>query len=533
VNLHRVGRLSRILVVSQVRSGRASSDPGSFFGRPYAIAFLDLAAFLGAFAVVAWGLESVRISTTNLATLANDVFPFLPLVSVAAVLIAGVMFELTNTARFSGSDAANWLPITPSEYVAASSAAIAYSYTPAIALLLGGLLPIAVAGGVAATYLLCAGLSAVGLYQGGVLVEMVRATTQRSSGFGSGRRGQLGIVFRAALLVVIILAFDLAFNPVFLLAFLQRFSTYSYVTALVPFLWSTRGLTAWVSGDRLLGSAFALAQLGFVGLLVYLAGALRVRFWVPAASEIQISPAVSARGHPFLAMLGLSPAEAAIVSKDLRGFVRRREMLPTLVVPIVLIVLMLVEGSAIGAFGSVLWMGWVAGFFALLLAVTSVGQERRSFQSFYAYPISARAVLRAKATAVLLPALVGAAAMAIVIGFVFALAPLAVAAFVLVNGAGAVLLTLWGLVFAARFSDFQERPRPQYLRPGAMLGAMGSGMVLLFAVLVPAALAVLSAWGPDSLGFAAWTVAFALAASALAIHWARTGFDRLFREIPV
>jgi hypothetical protein len=532
VNVHRVGRLAGTLVASQLRSGRSNSNPKSFFGQPYAIAFIDLWVFLAGLTLAAWVLRTVSLSPSTTATLATTALPLIPLVGVAAVLIAGVMFELTNTARFSGSDAANWLPITPAEYVAASSAAIAYSYSPAIALFLGALLPVSVAGGVLATYVLAAVLSVVGLYEGGVLVEMVRATTQRSSGLGSGRRGQLGILVRAVLLVVLILVFDLAFNPVFLLAFLQRFSTYEVLTLFVPFLWSVRGLTAAAAGDWLLGGALTAGQVAFVGGLLYLAGRLRVRFWVPAAAEIQISPSVSLRGHPFLTSLGLSPSEAAIVSKDLRGFVRRREMLPTLVVPVVLIVLMLVEGSAIGAFGSVLWVGWVGGFFALLLAITSVGQERRSFQSFYAYPITPRTVLRAKFVAVLLPALVGAVAMGLVVGLLFGLSPAGVAAFVVLIAAGAVLLALWGLVFAARFSDFQERPRPQYLRPGAMLGAMGSGMALLFALLVPGAFALLGTWGPASVALTVWTLGFAVVGGALAAHWARTGFDRLFREIP-
>jgi hypothetical protein len=533
VNLHRVGRLAGTLVASQLRSGRSTSNPRSLFGRPFAIAVYDLAAFVGAFAVVFSLLPSASISAADLATVADYAFPFLPMVAVAAVLIAGVMFELTSTARFSGSDAANWLPITPTEYVAASSGAIAYSYSPAIALFLGGLLPIALAGGVTATYLLCLFLSVVALFEGGVLVEMVRSTTQRTSGLGSGRRGQLGILLRALLLIVLILVFDLAFNPVFLLGFLQRFSTYGFVTALVPFLWSTRGLTAWVDGDPLLGGAFVAGQVAFVGVLVYLAGMLRVRYWVPTATEVQIAPGASSRGHPFLVVLGLSPPEAAIVSKDLRGLVRRREMLPTLVVPVVLVILMLVEGAAIGPLGSVLWVGWVAGFFALLLAVTSLGQERRSFQSFYAYPITPRTVLRAKATSVLVPAVIGASAMAAAVGVIFRLAPVSVAAFVVLNAAAAVLLALWGLVFAARYSDFQDRPRPQYLRPGAMLGAMGSGMLLLFALLIPGAFALLGGWGPASVGLILWIIGFAVAAGALASHWARTGFDRLFREIPV
>ena len=208
-------------------------------------------------------------------------------------------------------------------------------------------------------------------------------------------------------------------------------------------------------------------------------------------------------------------------------------MLPTLVVPVVLIVLMVVEGSRIGPFGSMLWVGWVAGFFALLLAVTSVGQERRAFQSLYAYPITARSVLRAKAVSVLLPALVGAVAMAVAVGWVFGFGPVTIGGFAFVSVVGAVLLALWGLVFAARYSDFQERPRPQYLRPGAMLVAMGSGMLVLFAVLLPGAFLLLGAPGSAALGLAVWTVGFALTLGGLAAYWARTGFDRLFREVPV
>ncbi len=531
MDLHRVRRLTETLVASQLRSGRTSSNPKAWAGRSWLIALLDVALFTVGVALASAVLRPIGLSGGELAQVTATTAPLLPLVAVGAVLIAGVLFELTTTARFSGSDAANWLPVTPSEYVASSASAIAYTYSPAVALFLGALLPVAVAGGALGTYLLAAVLSAVGLFEGGVLVEMVRAATQRTGAPATGRRGQIAILLRAMLLVVLILAFDLAFNPVLLLPLVEQFSAHELVTAAVPVFWSTEALSLWSRGEVALGLGFTAGQCGFVALLVFLAGRLRARYWTPMPTEARLSVPFASRGHPLWRALGLSAAEAALASKDLRGFVRRREMLPTLVVPVVLIVLLLAEGSSIGLFGSVLWAGWVAGFFSLLLASTSIGQERRSLQSLFAYPISSRTVLRAKAASVLFPALVGAEAMTATVGGLFRFPPLELLALALLLAVGSVVLAFWGFAFAARYSDFQERPRPQYLRPGAMLAALGSGMVVLFGFLVPGILAILAVGSPAP-GLLALAFAIALGIGGFAVYWARTGFDRLFRELP-
>lgn len=533
MDLHRVRRLAGILVASQLRSGRSTSDPRSFWSRGWVYAWLDGGLFFAAFAIVGTLLPSSGLPTATLALAVNSIAPLLPVLAVGAVLVAGVMFELTTTAKFSGSDAANWLPITPTEYVAASSCAIAYTYSPVMALILGALLPVAVAAGLGGTYALAGALAAIGLYEGAVLVEMVRAGTQRASTVGSGRRGQFALLFRAALMVVIILLFDLAFYPVVLLGFIRGFTAFEWLTSAVPLFWSTRALSEWIGGAPYLGLAFAAAQAAFVGLLVYLAGILRRRYWVPNPTEVRILSPSEYRGHPYLAAVGLTAPEAAMVSKDLRGLVRRREMLPTLVVPIVLVLLLTIEGSMLGGFGSVVWVGWVVGFFALLLAVTSVGQERRALQVLYAYPITGRSVFRAKAASVVGPALVAAVVMPIAVAALFRFPVASAAGFIVADAVGAIVLAFWGLVFAARFSDFQERPRPQYLRPGAMLGAMGSGMVILFAILLPATYAILGATDLVSfLELAVGAGTAALVSGFLALHWAQTGFDQLFRQVP-
>ena len=195
------------------------------------------------------------------------------------------------------------------------------------------MLPVSAAGGVLPSYVFAALLALVGLYEGGVLVEMVRALSQRSTSIGYGRRGSITILLRVGLIVVVILAFDLSFNPAFLLDFLNRFPSNTLWTALIPFLWSAQGLADWANGAWLEGAGFGIGQVAFVAFLAYAAGRLRLRYWVPSGGDLEMVGSTVVSGHPFLTTLGLSAPEAALVSKDLRGLVRRREMLPILALP--------------------------------------------------------------------------------------------------------------------------------------------------------------------------------------------------------
>ena len=531
MELHRVRRLASTLVASQLRSGRSGSDPKSFLGQPVLIAVIDAGLFLGAAGVATAVVAGGRIVPVDLTGVLANILPFVPLVAVAVVLLAGVLFELTTTAKFAGSDAANWLPLVPAEYLAASVSAIAYTYSPAVAITLGAIFPLAILGGTALLYAATAALAVVALFEGAVLVEMIRAATQRASNITAGRRGQVNLVLRAFVLILVILLLELAFNPVFLFGVAHRLSTVALITAAIPFFWSTEALTQGAAGFVNVGVGFAVAQVAFVAALGYLAVDLRERYWAPAPTEVRLEAHRYAARNPLLALLGLSAAESALVAKDLKGLIRRREMLPTLVIPVVLAVLVVAEGGALGSPVSVIWVGWVAGFFALLIAGTSVGQERRALQLLYAFPVSTRSILRAKAAFVLVPSLVVALGLTGVVGVFFGLPPGTFVGVLVLVVAICVVLTFWGLAFAARYSDFQERPRPQFLRPGGMLAATGSSMVLLFAILVPGTVALLYPSG-NSLLLGLLGAGIAAVGGGLGVQLTRTGFDQLFRELP-
>jgi hypothetical protein len=535
MDLHTVRRISGVLVASQIRSGRSSTDPRSLFAQPWIFAVIDLALFSGLFTLTLLVVPTTTPVSAIFLPLLTSLLPFLPLYAVATVLVAGVMFELTATAKFAGSDAVNWLPVTPGEYVLASSSAIAYTYSPALAFILGPVAALSWEVGLGGPVLLVTFLSIVGLFEGAFLVEMVRSATQRVGSSG-GRRGRLSLILRAAALLVLVLALQLAFNPVFLFDSLNGLTVLANFSAFIPVFWSTHATTLWLAGDPALSLAFVVAQLVFAALLLAIAAELRIRYWVISATEFSFDAHEYASQHPFLSALGLDRAEAAIVTKDFHGLTRRREMMPMLVVPLVIFIVVLVEnvgssGSGLPHTWGLVFVGWAGGFLALLLATTSVGQERRALQTLYAAPITGRSVFRAKSVSVLLPALIVTVTVTLAASVVFGLSWGPAIGMVLVGSAAAVAVGYWGLVFAARYSDFQDRPRPQYLRPSAMLAATTTGMCILFAVLIPGAVAF-AGTGPVALGGLGACIVLAAGFSGVGWYFSRTGFDRLFRELP-
>ncbi len=537
MDLHTVRRISSVLVASQVRSGRSTSNPTSFFGQPIVFAVIDgvvfVVLFVGALVLLPGGSPLAPV----LRSVLLSALPFVPLYTVGAVLVAGIMFELTATAKFSGSDAVNWLPVSPSEYVLGSSTAIAYTYSPALAFLLGPLSAVALRVGLGGSVVLVAFLGVLGLFMGAFLVEMVRSVTQRV-GRSGGRRGRYSLALQAVALLLLILAVQLAFNPVFLFDSLSALGVLAQVSAYIPPFWSVHALSLWLAGDALGALLFVAAQVVFAVLLLYAAAELRVRYWVVADTEYRFEALEYAADHPVLAALGLDRAESAIATKDFRSLTRRREMLPMLVIPFVLFIAFLVENAGANSTASPLGhglglvlAGWSGGLFALLLAVASVGQERRAVQTLFAAPITGRSVFRAKVAAVLLPGLGVTVAVSAAASVIYRIPLLDTLAYLVVAGAAAVAVALWGLAFASRYSDFQDRPRPQYLRPLPMTVASFSGLVLLFAILLPGAYA-LGASGTTAVAAAVGAAALALTFGSVGGYVARSGFDRLFRELP-
>ncbi len=471
-----------MLISSQMRSGRAGTDPRGLFGRPVAIALADAAAFSLFFLFSYFGSELLdNLQPGSVAGLLPGFLPFVPLLGVAAVLVGGLMFEFAQSARFATSDAVNWLPVTSQEYVVASSTALAALYSFSIALLAGVALGIGLVAGALPVALLAVGLGVAGLFEGALLIEVLRALTQ-SMGTVGKRRGSATLVVRAVGFLLVVLVFELLFNPVVLFTLAKALSDSGPVGLAIPFLWGSDAVTAVLRSDAPLAAAAILGQAALLAGTAYLAARARARYWVPTGGEVEFEAHEFGTTHPFLAAVGLDRSESAIVAKDLRGLVRRRELLPVLLLPFVIGIVLLAEqegnpGPA-GAFVKLWLIAWVSGLSGLILAASSFGQERRGLVHLYMLPVRPRSVLRAKAA--------GALLVSLPIGLVLATAGILLSRPPLLSIPGVLVTltvgisegTLIGLLFATRFSDFQERPRPQFVRPIPMLAATGIQLLL-------------------------------------------------------
>ncbi len=152
------------------------------------------------------------------------------------------------------------------------------------------------------------------------------------------------------------------------------------------------------------------------------------------------------------------------MTKDFHGYVQRREMLPLLVLPVVLLVVVFLEngvsGSGIGSLGVVVFAGWATAFFALLLATTSVGQERKAIWTLFAAPLPAGSVFRAKLVASVAPAWVASVAVAGLVALLFRVGLVVVLGLVLTTALAGFAVALWGLSFAARVQRFPGASPP-------------------------------------------------------------------------
>ncbi len=540
MDLRRVRRLTWVLVASELRSGRGTANPRSLFGQPIFLLVID-AFVVGALSVAgSLFFRAVLPTAPTLARLAvTQGLPLLPLFCLGGVVLAGLLFELNRSVRFSTSDAANWLPLTPREYVLASASAIVYSDSLIAALAIGVALAIGAASGAWAVTLLAIALSANGLLAGALVVEMVRATTQRAAAALSGRSGRAALIGRLLLFVVVIVVFEVFFSPLLLYRLLGAIATLGPIAYWIPVLWAPLSVEGWVGGNLVGALGFLVLSGALTASFVVGAAALRVRFWAPAPPEVRMEVHAYSESHPYLRGLGLDRREAALVAKDLRGLVRRREMLPVIAIPAVLLVVIAITGVTSSSSGGVgflgIYAGWLCGFAALWMATTSFGQERRALQTLYQLPIPAASIYRAKRAVPVMFGVVYAGVLTVAITILAPASPILLLGLLAANLAAGVLSALLGLTFAARYSDFQERPRPQFIRPWAMLLAMFVALPLNFGILTVAVVILTSivAGTGVPIALAVGLIVFVVVSGIAFAHLARSGTLRLLRELPV
>jgi len=502
MNLRAAYQLTKVLTFSQLRATRTIRGRLDFLRRPSAIVLIDAAAFIVA-CLVAQRLASIfvaPISTSTGSSLAVQVMVDLPIFLMFLIMISGLLWELSYSFNFTSTDMINHLPITAAEYVLASSASLAFSYSIYVAVGMGAALGLALQFGLIYAWIITVLMSFVGVLIGAFGLEALRAFTNRASSLLYKRSGRAVMILRLVVLIVVFVFFQLFFNPTIMLSLLGSIAGGVQGASYFPLVWPSLAVASFIEDNLLSASLYAFLTFLLCGFFFLACARLRQAYWMPMPVSVKLSTATYAPSAGFLSRLGLNPTESAIVRKDFRSLSRRREMARFLAIPILIVASLLIPSLVSTSKSPASSMGILFWFFPLIFGVTifalftsmiSVGQEGSAVWNLYSSPLMPRELVRAKVTANIILSLPIAIAFWLGITLLGHTSFKSSLAILLVLAALILAESFVGLALGAKYPDFSETIRSRFIRLTGMLTGMLLGATVAGVILAPYGLYVL------------------------------------------
>ena len=516
-----VASLATVLFKSYFRASRSGHK--SSFSNPSLIYAIDALLFVPLLAVISYLVPRApsEIRALLVPVTAQAIVGF-PVILTSAVILAGILFELGTASGLASSEAVNWLPVTPREYVMASCLSLDFAYSPFLALGLGLITPLAVQLGFSSLVPSMIVLSFVAFFMGAAVVEVIRSVMNRISTTVYRKSGRFGAVFRIVLVIFLFVASQLAFQPTILYMALTVIVNGVSLVWFIPMVWPTVALAAQLSSDLVRTSIFFALTLAFAFGLFEASAFLRSRYWspIPVTISVASSSVYVPQGRSFL---WLDPVAYSLALKDLRSLVRRKEMMRFLAIPVMLVVAFFLptmyndySSSGVGAPLSLFLLGEVSTILPIMLSTISIGQEGGSIANIYMLPISPSELVMGK---LFVPWLMSGIASVVVVSFIQLLFPFAWGQFAVIVVALAFIMFVQGFIglgAGARYPNFSLGPRARYVTMTGFLIAFVAGGVSTALMLLPFSLSLVTPYFA-ALGLGAGETIFVVLALTVSI----------------
>jgi len=404
----------------------------------------------------------------------SDLFPSF---TVLLSIMFSIMFEFSQSSSAASTDMINWLPIGAIEYVLGSALCTIYFTSPMLSLILGVSLGLAIYTGMITVWVLAATLGVLGAFLGAFVIEVVRALINRASATLYKRGGKSTMVVRSLMIIVLIATFSIMFNINILLTFIQWFVGSISNAWFIPMLWPSLAIMNYIQADLTKTTIYTVLSAVFTSAFLWVSVKTRAKYWVPVPVSIKLAPPkIYTPKKGFLGIFGFTAAETALIWKDLRSLIRRKEMASWIAIPAIMCIVTITTPwnptvSTMNRLFFFMMPGFGILLLAFFLALVSIGQEGSAFVNLLTAPLGAKQLVRAKLAAALFPS---TCALSILVVFVQVLVQprLEVMLAVTVASFAALLeATLVGLAVGVRYPDFTEVPRARFVsQKGALLG---------------------------------------------------------------
>jgi hypothetical protein len=534
VNPRNALRLAWIFCLSAARAKRArGGSPEGLAKKPITNVYMSLVVFTLA-AVFVYLVLGVKMEALTVNMLASQLNVFLPAFTVFMSMVYSLMTEFSVSSETASTDIVNWLPIQAGDFVVGSVLTTIYFVSPMVSILFGVAFGLSFRAGSLDIWALSAALGVLGCFLGAMALEIVRGAMNRASGAFSGMKGQGAVILRMVLSVAIIVMISMMFNFSMMMRVVGWFSSGVEGIRYVPVFWPSMLVLKQSSGDQ----AGALVYSALTGLLLvavyYASVRVREMYWVPAPVSLKLKPVRISRSR---GLLFFDSGEAALIRKDLKSLLRRREMVYMLAIPVMIVLMgllgtppdVLMDPSVPLETKTTFLLQCAMGIIVLTLqmALAAFGQEREAFMTLLASPIDASRLLRAKAVAAFIPALPALAIFTALFSYVAATDAVTAGALIVVGLTMLIAVSSVELAVGARFAVFTGDGRARFVTQEGRLIGLLLCVATVGAVSSPLALHFL--WGRLSMPVSlVLTEAFTIAMAMVGFRAARGELEKLY-----
>ena len=375
--------LAVVLTKSQLRSRQRNKFLAKLFGNPKFIFIVDI-LILGILGTIGYYVTSDLPSEFIAATgrLIVEALVGIPTATTFMMILLGILSELSQPIQSTSADLVNWLPIAPSDYVLGSTLSLSYTYSFLPASLLGLTLGPALYLGYGPILVASALMGVLSLFVGASAVELIRAVTNRISSSFYRKSGRSGIFVRLTLTIIMLVVLQLVLSGRIIVSILGRLNQTVAADWYVPVMWPSLTIQSLNAKGSLTPLGYGALSLAFMLIIFGLAVGTRRAYWVPVPVAIRLSAQPYHASSDKFRIPGLDVAESAIVRKDFRSLIRRREMARFLAIPFVLAVSIWASVFPYASSSQGLGLTDIIplylipiGMFCWLLSMTSIGQE--------------------------------------------------------------------------------------------------------------------------------------------------------------
>ena len=494
MNFRFVLRLAGILSLAEVRAKRVlGSKPTKRSKAP--LTYLSISPLLLLIsAVVVYFLIRRGGENPILTLLYTQLMVFLPSMTAFMSMVYSIQFEFSQSVEAASTDMINWLPITPTDYVLGSTLTTMYSISQLLAIISGGSLGAAIYVGRLDLWAVGTLMGILGSLIGAFTLEIVRPLMNRMSHAFFEGRGQFAMIARTVLALTLLVLVQLIYNVTILMKVASWFSVSIQGAWFIPLLWPSLTMLRYIFSDIV--GTLIYAGLSLVLLLIVFLGGVKARAmnWVPSPVSYRLkSVEFKSSRRGILGNLGFSVFESALIRKDFKSLIRRRETLKQLAIPaMVFITFLIAQSGMIGGsvppeqvkyffIGSMLFNSVILGWG---LSLISLGQEGEAFQILKITPLKPRSITRAKIFFAFIPSL---PLMVVTFLTIFSLSgdPVTTTGAFLLGITVVFDVIIVSTIIGAHFVDFSEVPRSRFVRWEGMLIAFLALFALIVVVLSP------------------------------------------------